>query len=323
MSVLCPTVPSGDGRAVKPSASPFSASFSPRGLLAGGTGLGAGGDPGWATAGLDEGAGWGGGGSCSMQGPCTPFPSPGLGSPSAAGCTWDTHTHFGQPPPAPTTLTPPSTHATPGQTYTRGLPRPCAPRHDVTRCYGDAAASLCCSSPQLWDFRRGCVARAAGWAAGTPGGWRVHGCCCVPLHGWQQPLPGGSSLPVPGMCLSCLGVRMGPAGTGGGRRIKAMTGHEPARGQRRTCQHPAACQGTHRPVHAVPHAACRWDLCYSLWRTRWQNGWVLDLCRSRLVPTTPGGWHGPGFLPVQLPFAPLHHLRANVSCKKYSQQLEK
>lgn len=153
------------------------------------------------------------GDSCSVQGPCSPVPSPALGSPSAAGCTGTPtpgtcplHPH---PPPAPTPA--------PRQTFppwAPGLPRPCVPRHDVTRCHGNAAASLRCSGPQSWDFRGGCVAWAAGRGTGIPGGVGCHGCCRGSPHGRQQPLP------VP-MLLRGTGA----AGTGGGCRIRAMMGH--------------------------------------------------------------------------------------------------
>ena len=97
-----------------------------------------------------------------MQGPCTPFPS--LGSPSDAGFT-------GTPMPTPGTRTLHPRHPeADAHPQASGLPNPCAPRHDVTRCHGNAAASLRCNAPQPQDFRRGCVAWAAGWGAGTPGG---------------------------------------------------------------------------------------------------------------------------------------------------------
>lgn len=191
----------------------------------------------------------------------------------------------GHPPLTPTPVpapTPPQSRHTP--VGPRGCQVPCAPRHDVTRCHGNAAASLRYSVPQSRDFRRGCMAWAAGRGAGTPGVW-VHGCCCMPPHGWQQPLCTGSSLPTWGMFKLLRGMAL--AGTGGGHRIRAILGA------------PTACASTlqRARAHPSPFTLCPSQRAGGMCATLFvaclvAHRWELGLCWSQWCP--PHQEHGVG-----------------------------
>lgn len=199
MSVLCPTVPSGDGRAVKPSASPFSASFSPRGLLAGGTGLGAGGDPGWATAGLDEGAGWGGG-PAPCRDPAPPSPAQAWGHLVLLGAlgtptpTSGNHPLHPQPSP-PQAPTPPRGRRTPGGCRVPvrpGMMSPVAMAMLLHHCVA-ARPNSGISAGAAWRGQQD-------GPQAPRGGGGCMGAAACPYMGGSSPCPGGAPCP----CQECV-----------------------------------------------------------------------------------------------------------------------
>lgn len=147
---------------------------------------------------------------------CTGAPTP---TPCTHTVTVHPPRHHAPPPPPPAT---PSTHGPP-------LPNPCASGRDVTRCHGDAAASLRCCAPQPRDFRGG-----SGTGRGYP---RLRG-----VQEWQQltqPPPVGAARW--GMWLSCLGVR------GQWAQLRAAMGISSA------CSHHVC----HRPAVIAARAAHR------------------------------------------------------------------
>lgn len=180
---------------------------------AGGRALSVGGDLGWVTAGLAEGAG---GSPPACKDPISPCPARAWGQP-VLGAQGHPHPHC---------VPCPSTHRRvpwhPGadvHPWAPGLPSPCAPRHDVTRCHGNAAASLRCSAPQSRDFHRGCVVWAAGWGVGSSGIGGCMGAAGGPHRGGSSSSPQGA----PCLCQKWVWAAQG-YGTCG-HRIRTMMGH--------------------------------------------------------------------------------------------------
>lgn len=204
---------------------------------------------------------------------CTGAPTP---TPCTHTVTVHPPRHHAPPPP------PPATSSTHGPL----LPNPCASGRDVTRCHGDAAASLRCCAPQPRDFRGG-----SGTGRGYP---RLRG-----VQEWQQltqPPPVGAARW--GMWLSCLGVR------GQWAQLRAAMGISSA------CSHHVC----HRPAVIAARAAHRHP------QLSVSAGWHTGGSQSPLH----GGYGAARRVRCcTAALCPSCHLQANSSHQKSSPWLEK